>query len=255
MDLATLTMAKKYTDSQRLAYASYETTDTIGFDGEIADKATFPGEILETSGTYVHVSDRVFDGGYARTAHIKTAGGLIYSTTNLRVDKADDDTWLLFGTAFSTERLLALSFVSSTAEQLGIPAGTYVWTGEITGTYCYLHSVYGYFTETIHPIDPKFLPGVCLPVVEVTSAPYSFEEGNIVSLTAEESARFNAAVGASDFVLIKIRLNGEIDLYDAFVACCIHVDGVAVLNHTFTTDLRLVFFGPDPETGLWVMGG
>ena len=118
------------------------------------------------------------------------------------------------------------------------------------------HTVAVYeLVETIHPIDPKYLPGVCLPVVEITSAPYSFGAGNTVPLTVEESAQFNAAVTASDFVLIKIRLDGDVDLYDTFVACCLRVEGVTVLSHSLTADLRIVFVGPDPETGLWAMGG
>lgn len=41
--------------------------------------------------------------------------------------------------------------------------------------------------ETIHPIDPKFLPGVCLPVVEIA---------DITAITAEESALLTAAIGS-----------------------------------------------------------
>lgn len=42
------------------------------------------------------------------------------------------------------------------------------------------------FAETIHPIDPKFLPGVCLPVVEFSTIPVY---GSQTELTAEESAQ------------------------------------------------------------------
>lgn len=42
-------------------------------------------------------------------------------------------------------------------------------------------------SETIHPIDPKFLPGVCLPVVEIA---------DITAITAEESALLTAAIGS-----------------------------------------------------------
>lgn len=40
------------------------------------------------------------------------------------------------------------------------------------------------FTETIHPIDPKYLPGVCLPVVEIA---------DVTAITATESAAITAA--------------------------------------------------------------
>lgn len=40
--------------------------------------------------------------------------------------------------------------------------------------------------ETIHPIDPKYLPGVCLPVVEIA---------DITNITAEENAKLTACMG------------------------------------------------------------
>jgi plastocyanin len=57
-------------------------------------------------------------------------------------------------------------------------------------------------TETIHPIDPKYLPGVCLPVVEFTTT-----LGTNVTLTsAENEALTKVAVTASP-VLIKANLD------------------------------------------------
>lgn len=49
------------------------------------------------------------------------------------------------------------------------------------------------FAETIHPIDPKYLPGVCLPVVEIA---------NIDAITAEESAKLKGAIGMPCIVKI-----------------------------------------------------
>ena len=61
-------------------------------------------------------------------------------------------------------------------------------------------------TETITPIDPKYLPGVCMPVVEITSAEYPFS-GDTVALSAEESAKFAAAAETGLPVVIKLTLN------------------------------------------------
>ena len=61
-------------------------------------------------------------------------------------------------------------------------------------------------TETITPIDPKYLPGVCLPVVEIASAEYPFS-GDPVALSAEESAKFAAAAETGLPVVIKLTLN------------------------------------------------
>lgn len=166
MDAVTLAMAKKYTDSQRLGYSAYDMLDMVCFDGNIADKPTISGEALGLSGTYVHASDKVFDGGIALEADVRLGNGEIYSVKNLRVDKSGDGIWFLLGKMdlsgihFEGERLLALSFGSALAEALGRPAGTYVWTETIYGYYFFVCGASGHFTETIHPIDPKFLPGV-----------------------------------------------------------------------------------------------
>lgn len=40
--------------------------------------------------------------------------------------------------------------------------------------------------ETIHPIKPEYLPGVCLPVVEIA---------DLTSITAEENAKLTACIG------------------------------------------------------------
>lgn len=51
-------------------------------------------------------------------------------------------------------------------------------------------------TNTIHPIDPKFIPGAVLPVVEITSAQYAYDsDGNVVTteLSETESAQLTAA--------------------------------------------------------------
>jgi hypothetical protein len=61
--------------------------------------------------------------------------------------------------------------------------------------------------ETIHPIDPKFIPGAVLPVVEISTNPST--EG--APLTAEESAAIQAAfdTGMPCVVKINLRLSEE----------------------------------------------
>ena len=53
-------------------------------------------------------------------------------------------------------------------------------------------------TETIHPIDPKYLPGVCLPVVELSTVPTA--DG--AALTAEETAQLSSALATSKYALV-----------------------------------------------------
>lgn len=59
-------------------------------------------------------------------------------------------------------------------------------------------------TETIHPIDPKYLPGVCLPVVELsTEIPI---DGTEVTLSTEEGTLLTKACESGIPVCMKIRL-------------------------------------------------
>jgi hypothetical protein len=58
--------------------------------------------------------------------------------------------------------------------------------------------------ETIHPIDPKFLPGVCLPVVELTTQPT--EEG--ATLTDAENARMDAAAESETPIVVRFDYGG-----------------------------------------------
>lgn len=54
-------------------------------------------------------------------------------------------------------------------------------------------------TETTTPIDPKYLPGVCLPVVELTTAPT--EQG--AQMSAEESAKLDEALALGLPIAVK----------------------------------------------------
>lgn len=79
----------------------------------------------------------------------------------------------------------------ATLGSAAVPKGTYGMVmsmdGSINadGSNCiYVTEINGVLTETIHPIDPKFLPGAVVPVVELTTEPAA--EG--ATLTAEESA-------------------------------------------------------------------
>lgn len=72
---------------------------------------------------------------------------------------------------------------------------------------CVSGNTFGVEAETIHPIDPKFLPGVCLPVVEITSAEYP-TEGGIVALSAEENAALLKAAELGLPICVKTSLGG-----------------------------------------------
>lgn len=76
--------------------------------------------------------------------------------------------------------------------------------------------------ETIVPIDPKYLPGVCLPVVELTTMPT--EEG--AALSESESAAVQAAFDTGMPCVIK---------------CTIHEDSVAQKTSSVFQHAQLTF--------------
>lgn len=94
------------------------------------------------------------------------------------------------------------------------PAGTYDVEGMVlvipeSGTYfAYIEDAFyiaSITKETIHPIDPKFLPGVCLPVVELTTV--IDMDGTTISATNPDNALLHAA--RSSFCLIKFPFSYE----------------------------------------------
>ena len=96
--------------------------------------------------------------------------------------------------------------------------------------------------ETIHPIDQKFLPGVCLPVVEITSAAYP--ESGTVELSAEESVKLDAAVAEGFPVVVKMTIFG---MPAAVVCTCL---GGKMLNG-FIVESSIGFAKDDT---VWKMG-
>jgi hypothetical protein len=74
--------------------------------------------------------------------------------------------------------------------------------------------------ETIHPIDPKYLPGVCLPVVEIT---------DVSNITTEESAKLTACIGMP--CVIKFgTFSGLYDYADDGGHCFLNSNGHAFIS-------------------------
>lgn len=169
MDIITLSMAKKYTDSQRLAYSAYDRDITLDFDGDITDKETFSGEALGVGGTFVHVSDIVFTGGTIISGSWKNNNGKLWKILNTSVITTDDGIVIVMGTLLGKDIIpVVISFGSTISQMLGVSAGTYFLTDDIYGSYCYVSSIMGRFIETIHTIDPKYLPKEAMGGIEKT---------------------------------------------------------------------------------------
>ena len=80
--------------------------------------------------------------------------------------------------------------------------------------------------KTLHPIDPKFLPGVCLPVVELTTAPTT--EG--AQLTDAEAAAVDALNGSP--CILKIAFTEPTGMTVKTYASCIEINGITLQYET-----------------------
>lgn len=173
MDLITLALAKKYTDEK----AGYSEQNVFTFDGNTEGKLVV--------NNMVRVSTKKID---ATTAVSVTgmAGGV--EQTIVKENMTIDDGVLSFQ---------GLCFVlCSNGEDEEYPVGVYVLATEEM----YVSRVE--FAETIHPIDPKFIPGAVLPVVELSTEPT--EEG--APLTEKESAAIQAAYDTGMPCVVKMNL-------------------------------------------------
>ena len=93
---------------------------------------------------------------------------------------------------------------SVVSDAIGIPIGTYFYYQDAKN-----HTTVAKTAETIHPIDPKYLPGVCLPVVvlsEETSSKVDLD--GLAALTAEEGAAFDAALEMASPVVLNMTFDG-----------------------------------------------
>ena len=114
---------------------------------ELTVKFEFAGEEQVTTWPMSHMKEQ-----FGVTAENYDDGGELWS-----------DIWWSDGT---TDHVLA------TSAQDGPSKGTYLFVDFILPGGNVLYNIISVdFGETITPIDPKYLPGVCLPVVELTTQP------------------------------------------------------------------------------------
>lgn len=104
--------------------------------------------------------------------------------------------------------------------------------------------------ETIHPIDPKFIPGVCMPVVEIDEFPYI--AGEAVMLSADAVAVMEQAVSAGmKYVLVSLTGSNPYISTTNFVLRMIDEFGAFIgtmIAPGFTTSAT-AFLGV--ENGIW----
>jgi hypothetical protein len=91
-----------------------------------------------------------------------------------------------------------------------VPKGTYaVYISNEYGT-SYVAEIHGILTETTTPISDKYLPGVCLPVVELTTQIPS--DGSPVQFTAEENEAFEKAALSGMPAVIRFTFSPDGDM-------------------------------------------
>lgn len=211
MDILTLAMAKAYTDSQRIASAEtnkYAICDNFELMSDTQSSTTMSNKehFVEGAKCLVTISCYANFGGTEKisetySATVKRDG----SSTGLYVGNLSK-----FKDAENTGEKFLLynkkNMLICFAEHLLPSASGICWiTCEVV-------------EETIHPIDPKYLPGVCLPVVEIA---------DYTALTEAECAALDKAESNNAPIVVKFNFNG-IDI------CCalarMNAEGITIFS-------------------------
>ena len=215
MDLVTLALAKAYTDKQRLAHTEKK---VFTFDGNTSDKDLLPGE---NGGAYVKMTDEVIDMATVKSVYFSLAGvgfeedgfGKFFEAQDNMIIVTDnsvlnpDDAYDVF--AYLEIGTLIAVTVAETVEEDGLTLekGTYVYCGPVRENLgdatLYISRIE---TETIHPIEPKFIPGVVLPVVEIDKEGLLTEPSALSEAEAETIEKIVNA--GSKYILASVSVGG-----------------------------------------------
>lgn len=129
-----------------------KTSNVLTFDGDTTDK--------EGLGPFCKVTDRVIDVGEVDSVLSIIAGQKrVISKEEFTIEEQGGTTLVVAGAT----QLFAV-FTEDVPAQ-NVTKGTYVYA---EGKNFYTAEIRGVKTETIHPIDLKFIPGAVLPVVELS---------------------------------------------------------------------------------------
>lgn len=216
MDILTLAMAKAYTDSK----GGYDNSYSMTFDGNTEGKVMIP---LMNGVSFVKVSNKVLSKEELLGATYVSFDGktIVIAEKNIFDNSAVGATTQFFGVMADnmTDAPVIVSSKACTINFGGVPVtvpndGTY-FIYIMMGSAMYVSSL---SNETIVPIDQKYLPGVCLPVVEIA---------DISAITAEEGAELGKHIGMP--VVIKVTIDGTLN-------CC-------VFNYTYVDAYRTHLYG------------
>lgn len=182
-DPVTLAMAKAYTDRQRLAYSEGEELAsfqlTLNADMGMCMGVNMGSIGLEVGKTYTVTTD---SGSYTAVCK-ELQGVLVLGNAYLTNPEGFDNTGETFCVVEMDDGagLMTVALDANNGAHMKVS------------------------TETIHPIDPKFLPGVCLPVVELST---EFVPPEYVAVTAEESAQLEQAAATGLPIVVRATFMG-----------------------------------------------
>lgn len=241
MDLLTLSLAKRYADEQRVAYTELE-RGSISWDGNVDGRAKFPLEYLGSGGFLYHISStflRPSDIDQLTAFNPETG---VHSSVKVTEFVVEPGVTIVYGEYMSaiggTSGIMALSINGAVDD---LPPGTYVFHRDTD----YIENIYGTVIETIHPIDPKYLPGVCLPVVELSTVASDTQ----TNLTAEEAEKIKALNGAPCIIKCNISVGGMQISGAAQMSAMELGDGV----YTYGCYLGFAMLSVNNESGEWAI--
>lgn len=170
------------------------------------------------------------------TAEASGAGIITFSKSQLTVNTIGDGDLIQYSLLASDVPML-LSFNVGLE---GVEAGTYVVS---TGTN--FRFISATMSDTIVPIEPKYLPGVCLPVVELSTVASDTQ----TNLTAEEAEKIKALNGAPCIIKCNISVGGMQISGAAQMSAMELGDGV----YTYGCYLGFAMLSVNNESGEWAI--
>lgn len=220
MDIISMMMSK----SKPLAYTEKGKVLTFYLKDLTEDSVIFQG--------LVKVTDDVVDLTKAKRAEITIEAdgeaGEVLEFTDFTIETVNESS--LHITCLNAEGDAIAMCIHETFE--GYQKGTYIVP---------VYAARIEFADTIHPIDPKYIPGAVLPVVEL-STPLLYENGFLATLNESESSSIESVGNRPFYLIVKITTQ-DIDGITYGVICTHssgrNQDGQLVYVHSGT----LVFEG------------
>ena len=178
-----LSMAKAYSDSKG---GYVEPGKVYAFDGNLEGKEVF---VINEAISLVKLSNDPLNLGNVRSFEKITINNQEWDT-NINIEKYEKNKFIVSSVDDDGTFCIMIGenqYIISVENMFGdiIARGTWILHGKIGKTVSYISEIQ--MSDTVRPIDQKYLPGMCLPVVELTTVPTT--EG--AELTTNEIARMN----------------------------------------------------------------